>query len=240
MRTNLLRSALLFSLLLQSGFAASFSQMVVFGDSLSDTGNAAIVAGSSFPANYWNGRLTDGPTTTPATNGPIGNWADQLSAKLGVADPLPFLAGGTNYAVATAQTGSNGLDGITDQVNAFSVKNLGVASPTALYTLWGGANDIFNAAGSPLSAADSLYGNIQTLAAEGGKNVPLAESAATGLDPIRRRQRTIVSAKRGSLCVQYRMERRYCEAAGAGHQRDWRQHLQRLLASCSESGSLRI
>ncbi len=184
MRTHFLRSALLVSCLLPSGFAASFSQLVVFGDSLSDSGNAAIVAGPQFPANYWNGRITDGPTTTPATNGPIGNWADQLSVKLGVADPQPFLAGGTNYAVATAQTGSNGLDGITDQVNAFSLKNLGAASSTALYTFWGGANDIFNNAGNPLTAADSLSQNIQTLAAEGGKTFLWVNLPPLGSTPL--------------------------------------------------------
>ena len=41
----------------------------------------------------------------------------------------------------------------TNQVGLYSAQHLGVASPTALYTLWSGANDL--AAGvSPITAAD--------------------------------------------------------------------------------------
>jgi phospholipase/lecithinase/hemolysin len=148
----------------------SVNQLVVFGDSLSDNGNAAIVAAQlniPFP---------------PLSNGPL--WIDQLAGKLSVPDPQPFLAntGGTNYAVATAQTGSNGLSGVSDQLIAFGAAHPGGAPADALYTLWAGANDIFNG-GNPVSAADNIFNNIQSLAAGGGKYFLWLNLPDLGLTP---------------------------------------------------------
>lgn len=139
-----------------AGPIGSVNQLVVFGDSLSDNGNAAIYAASMgipFPV---------------IANGPL--WIDQLAAKLSLPDPQPFLAGtgGTNYAVATGQTGSNGLSGVTDQLAFFAATHPGGAPATALYTFWAGSNDIFNG-GNPVTAADNIYNNILSLAAGGAK-----------------------------------------------------------------------
>jgi phospholipase/lecithinase/hemolysin len=148
----------------------SVNQLVVFGDSLSDNGNAAIVAAQlniPFP---------------PLSNGPL--WIDQLATKLSVPDPQPFLAGlgGTNYAVATAQTGSNGLSGVSDQLIAFAAAHPAGAPADALYTLWAGANDIFNG-GNPVLAADNIFNNILGLAAGGGKNFLWLNLPDLGLTP---------------------------------------------------------
>jgi phospholipase/lecithinase/hemolysin len=173
-----------------SAFTASvtqYTELFAFGDSLSDTGNISIATSGQYPgSNYAPGRYTNGPNTTPATAGPFGVWVEQLAAKLGVADPQPFLAGGTNYAVALAMTGSNGLYNITDQVNYFLAQNLLSASPTALYTVWGGANDFLlgnNTPGTAASVADSLYSNIQTLAGKGAKDFLWVNLPPLGLTP---------------------------------------------------------
>ncbi|MCU1250645.1 MAG: acetylesterase [Edaphobacter sp.] len=178
-------------LLVAAAFATSFSvahastispgqvsQIVTFGDSLSDAGNASIatlgaapgpgyatrpVTGIPFPVGYF---------TNPQTGtGPAGLWIDQFAAKLGVADPSPALAplGGSNYAVGGALTGSAGVGDMQNQVNLFLATHPGNASPTALYTLWGGSNDIF-AAQNPVTAADNIAAQIQQLAADGGQN----------------------------------------------------------------------
>jgi outer membrane lipase/esterase len=191
----------------------NINQLVVFGDSLSDNGNAAAAlasAGQSF-GNYAPNALTDGANTNPPTSGPFGLWIDQFATKFGLSDPKPFVVNtpssspggnpglavnpsGTNFAVATAQAGSNPNfsptnylnpsnpqpPGTTDQVGLFSSFNGNKASPNSLYVFWAGANNIFDAlAGGPSSfatfpsmaksAADDIAGNIQTLAAEGGK-----------------------------------------------------------------------
>jgi outer membrane lipase/esterase len=178
----------------------SVSSLVVFGDSLSDNGNAAIALGGTLPGNYAPNAFTDGPATSPATTGPFGLWSDQLAPKLGVAPATPFLTGGTNYAVASALSGHNSaftpvlpptaVPYTTDQVGIFSLLHGGVASSTALYTLWSGPNDL--AAGvSPLTAADNEFNNILALAKEGGKTFmwlnlpPLGQTpAATALGPF--------------------------------------------------------
>ncbi|HEY3457895.1 MAG TPA: SGNH/GDSL hydrolase family protein [Bryobacteraceae bacterium] len=146
------------------------NQVVVFGDSLSDNGNAAIVAAQlniPFP---------------PLSNGPL--WIDQFAAKLSVPDPQPFLAltGGTNYAIATAQTGSNGLSGVSDQLALFAAAHLGGLPADALYTFWAGANDVFNGA-NPVLAADNIFNNILSLAAGGGKYFLWLNLPDLGLTP---------------------------------------------------------
>lgn len=183
-------SLLIFGSLVPSAFAApvtQYSQVFAFGDSLSDTGNVSIATGGQYPGpNYAPGRYTDGTNTTPATTGPVGLWVEQLAAKLGAANPQPFLNGGTNYAVASAMTGSNGLYNITDQVNYFVAQNPLGASSTALYTIWGGANDFFfgnNTPATAASVADNLYNNIKTLAGKGAKDFLWVNLPPLGLTP---------------------------------------------------------
>jgi outer membrane lipase/esterase len=183
---SIFRSAALACLLAPVALLAnpigSVTSLVVFGDSLSDNGNAAsVVPGGLGPLNYAPNAATDGPNTTPPVpvGGPLGLWVDQLAPKLGVADPAPFVAGGTNYAVATALSGHNPAFNpaapittiapfTSDQVGIYSVLHGGVASPTALYTLWSGANDLTSGV-SPFTAADNEFNNILALAAQGGK-----------------------------------------------------------------------
>ena len=165
---------------LYAAFASSVTQLVVFGDSLSDNGNAYIASNGVYPgANYGlytfagTGLTTsfysDGPNTTPKAAGPQGLWVDQLATKLNVPDPLPYLAGGTNYAVASAQTGTANLQDVGNQVAAYSATHSSGASPTALYGFWAGANDILNG-NSPITAANNIESYIDALSAEGAKN----------------------------------------------------------------------
>jgi phospholipase/lecithinase/hemolysin len=154
------------------------SQVVTFGDSLSDAGNASIATFGAVPGTgYANRPVTGIPfpvgyfTNPQSGTGPAGLWVDQFAAKVGVADPSPALAplGGSNYAIGSAMTGSANPADMQNQVNLFLATHPGTASPTALYTLWGGADDIF-AAQNPLTAADNIAAQIKQLAADGGQN----------------------------------------------------------------------
>lgn len=163
------------------------NEIIAFGDSLSDSGNASIATGGSEPgvrgAGYYYRTVTGVPfqvgefTNAPTATGPTGVWVDQLAPKLGVPVAQPFLAGtgGTNYAVADAVTGSSGVDNIDAEIAAFTANNLTGAPSKALYTIWGGANDILditnpaNAISVGTTAADNLYKNIITLSSEGAR-----------------------------------------------------------------------
>ncbi|MBV9502968.1 MAG: SGNH/GDSL hydrolase family protein [Acidobacteriaceae bacterium] len=149
--------------------AGTINQLVVFGDSLSDNGNAAAALASQGKTfgNYAANAVTDGPNTMPSTRGPFGLWVDQFSTKFGLADPKPFVVdtptglainpAATNFAVADALTGHNpnfnqqnftstmAIPGTTDQVAIYNTLNHNTASASALYSFWAGANDIIQA-----------------------------------------------------------------------------------------------
>jgi phospholipase/lecithinase/hemolysin len=168
---------LVFASSVVSASGISPTELVVFGDSLSDDGNAFLGSLGTAPgANYASASygpltvqyFTDGANTSPATAGPFGVWTDQLASKLGVAPLAPALLGGTDYAVGGAETGSNGLSYVGDQVADFAGGKTSVPS-NALYTFWAGANDIEDGK-SPTTAADNIERYIEGLGKLGAQN----------------------------------------------------------------------
>ena len=128
--------AALLSLILFSGGSYAdddFSELVIFGDSLSDTGNLASVRGD-FPFPFFNNRVSNGPIMV-----------DVLAELLGLeADPSLHLTGapqGSNFAVASGTAGGTGVIDLSAQVQAFLAASSGEASPTALYLISIGGND---------------------------------------------------------------------------------------------------
>jgi outer membrane lipase/esterase len=175
--------------------ASLFSKFVVFGDSLSDNGNAYIGTGGTTPAppNYTTvpgglGRFTDGPDTLPAgTPGPL--WHEVLAGLLGEPAAEPFLppVNGTNYAVGGAQilqdvpAGPLTIPSLQSQVGLYLTAAAGHADPNALYIFWGGANDLYSAVETPgetaaqIAATEnqmvlSLAADIGALASAGAKD----------------------------------------------------------------------
>ena len=152
-----------------------FTQLVVFGDSVSDVGNGAIIDGAFTPqSNYSNNRYTDGPDTQPSTSQPALIWTDQLAARLNVSAPTASLAGGMDYAApgVTVTGGSPQYPSLETQVQEAIGRGV---SPTALYAFWGGANDITNQTDPSVvsavaaSAAQNVAQQISELAAKGAK-----------------------------------------------------------------------
>jgi phospholipase/lecithinase/hemolysin len=196
-------AALLISSYMARGGTITPSQLIVFGDSLSDAGNASIATFGAFPgSNYATrtvplvpfpvGYFTDGTATTPSTS-ISGLWIDQLAALMSLPDPDPALAplGGTNYAVGSAETGSANLQDMANQVALFLSQNPSAPS-SALYAFWGGANDLFNG-NNPVQAADNIAGEISALGGAGAKdflwlnlpplgNTPLGSAASVALN----------------------------------------------------------
>src|SRR5437763_14215782 len=92
--------------LLVNAQAPVFTQIIVFGDSLSDDGNVAHrvrdTVGFSYPSsnfNYSDYRFTNDINTDPAANLYRGTWHEQLAAILpGLAKAQNSLVGRTDYA----------------------------------------------------------------------------------------------------------------------------------------------
>jgi len=181
--------------------AAPFTNLVVFGDSLSDNGNAFIGTSGAIPAPplYTTGRFTDGPDTSPAgTAG--GIWHEVLSGLLGEPIATPFLAGGTNFAVGGAKIlpGDPVIPSLSQQVALALSASGGHADPNALYVFWGGANDLYGAvetagatpadvAATETAMNASLVNDIGTLAAFGAAkflllNLPQLATTPRGAD----------------------------------------------------------
>jgi outer membrane lipase/esterase len=141
--------------------------IVAFGDSLSDTGNVAILTRGAVPppAFYFNGRFSNGPI-----------WLDRIGAALG-GDVDPRLAGGSNFAFGAARvTASPFVFSMRLQANAF-LGATGAADPDNLYIVFGGGNDIWDAVGraDPIgavtTAAQQLAGIVDDLANAGAVDI---------------------------------------------------------------------
>jgi cholinesterase len=159
--------------------ASSFSSVIVYGDSLSDNGNlyAATVPidGGYPPPPYYNGRFSNGPVAV-----------EQLAARLGV--PLiDYAFGGATSGVGNeidggTQTtlGADGIPGMLAELAAFHPPAALV--PTALFVVWGGAND-FEIGGSVTVAVADIDAIVASLQASGATHILVPGLPDLGLTP---------------------------------------------------------
>lgn len=152
--------------------AAPISGLYVFGDSLSDPGNNAILLGSTASPPYrvtLQSEITSNafiPTYPYASSYQYSNgdvWAYRFAASLGLPSQVagPILGGGPagNYAFGGARTGPLGNAGIPSLLTqaATFVSSLGSAPapPEALYVIAGGGNDARDALSAIAGGADA-------------------------------------------------------------------------------------
>jgi phospholipase/lecithinase/hemolysin len=124
-------------------------RLVVFGDCLSDPGNAFIATGQ-FEVRPFD-PIPDAPYLIGRfhfTNGPT--WIEHLAADIGLfrgGKPALLRPGVyTNYAFGGARARLNGPVDLSGQIRRFLADFHGVASPETLYVLWIGATDLRDAA----------------------------------------------------------------------------------------------
>lgn len=135
-----------------------FSDIVVFGDSLSDSGNIYSATDGTYPPEPYQGRYSDGPV-----------WVEYLAKSLGISGKF------CNYAFGGAKTGLSNPDemdapGFLTQVAAYT--ELLTASGTfftafpqpgeTLFIIWIGANDFLGTLTDPSAAVSDAVVNIQT------------------------------------------------------------------------------
>lgn len=128
--------------------AQAYSNLVVFGDSLSDSGNNALLLtpdpsyvlkdNSVFSEHPYFGSNT-------YSNGQV--WTQYLAPRLGLSATASML-GGSNYAFGGAQTGKNGPGpngfpfSLKSQLGMYLQDAGQVADPNALYVVAGGGNNV--------------------------------------------------------------------------------------------------
>jgi phospholipase/lecithinase/hemolysin len=155
------------------------TEIVVFGDSLSDSGrffaetyaNTGGAIGYPPAPFYYQGRFSDAPL-----------WWEQMAAALGVAAESHAVAGafsGSGNENDGVFTGSDQYDGIAEQVTAYIAAHPEGINPNALYVVWAGPNDVIDGlnrllAGDPsgidpVGTAGNLIGAVDTLGQAGGR-----------------------------------------------------------------------
>jgi phospholipase/lecithinase/hemolysin len=146
------------------------SDLYIFGDALSDTGNLSSATAGAFPSPpFVNGRFSNGPI-----------WVDYLAAELGL-NYNPS----NNFAFAGATSGLNNvgdpravgdpgeqlrLPGLLTQVNGF-ISTTPNVHPNGLYTIWIGADDYLSGETDPTIPVSNIVTAIQALANAGARNI---------------------------------------------------------------------
>lgn len=144
--------AAFFIVFFSTNVRAEYHDMVVFGDSLSDTGNL-VSLGAEFPSPpfYEGNRISNGPVAV-----------EYLANLLGLdAAPSLHLIGpaiGSNYAVAGANARAvhdTPID-LPDQVDAYLQNHNGTASANSLFVVFIGGNDVREARGKSTELANTI------------------------------------------------------------------------------------
>ena len=202
--------------------AGPYTNMYVFGDSLSDNGNLAEA--------FYRQNFPNPPSYHDSfTNGPVA--AEVLAGRLGLTlTPSLFLTGfrdvfglfggasyvaGTNYAVAGATAAAAPAFGgipnanLPQQVAAWSAHVGGIADPNALYFVLSGGNDVRQAALNNLGTAgitagvNNELGAIQLLINQGARNIMVVNVPNVGVIPEFAQDHPTMAAAATSLSQQY-------------------------------------
>lgn len=184
-----------------AGDEIEINEIVVFGDSLSDTGNVFALTdlNPDFPIpipaspTWFEGRFTNGPV-----------WHEAFADGLGVMpQSLPAFGGGLNYAFGGAEYGSGfsatGTPNVGTQIDWYlsgippfpflPVSPPGVPSNDQLFVINGANNDFIppGPPADPRELADTVVDHITTLAAAGARHflVPssVVDETRPGLNP---------------------------------------------------------
>lgn len=184
--------ALALALAAAPAFAQSspYSQTVFFGDSLTDSGSFRPTLVQLNPGAAVAGRFTTNPGFV---------WSEFVAQWYGTG-ATSANQGGTNYAWGGATTGTDTttnvgpitvqVPGMTTQLTSYLTANGGRADPNALYTVWGGANNLFAAVANPsqapaiiTAAVTSEVGIVATLKQNGAQYILVPNIPDLGKTP---------------------------------------------------------
>jgi len=130
-----MRVVIVFGIFYLCNSALAFDRLVIFGDSLSDTGN--IANGFNLPPPYFNNRISNGLVAV-----------DILASQLGLSaeSAEQFSNGsGDNYAVSGGNAAGNDVEDLNAQLAAFRARNPQGITDNTLVVLMIGGNDLRDA-----------------------------------------------------------------------------------------------
>ncbi|GAB4370096.1 MAG: SGNH/GDSL hydrolase family protein [Elainellaceae cyanobacterium] len=150
------------------------NQLVVFGDSLSDTGTVFRATNGLYPSDppYFQGRYSNGRV-----------WVEYLADRLGLSTSQI-----NSYACGGAISGgyaSGLIPGLLSQVQAFTQTHSSV-NATSLYILWAGANDYLQGVDDAATPVKNVMDAIALLSDAGVKRVLVANLPDLGQLPATR------------------------------------------------------
>ena len=209
-KRRIVRTALAAALALAATAASAheqpFSKTVFFGDSLTDAGYFRPLLPPEVQA------VTGQFTTNPGLV-----WAQWLAQYYGTsAAPEGNGQSGDNHAAGGARNGVDvtGALGFTPslatQAGGYLAANGGRADPDALYTVWGGANDLFAVTSDPANAQTIIGGAVAAqvgiiggLQAAGARYVLVPNIPDLGLTPSFRAQGEAAAGQGTALATNY-------------------------------------
>lgn len=155
--------------------AGPFSQLIVFGDSLSDVGNIQAAIGIYPGDGYYNGRFSNGPV-----------FVEGLSAGLGLGPSIRSSNGGDNFAYGGAKTagttffqGGSFIDDINEQVTDYLPR---ATDPNALFLIFAGANDLLGSS-NVTTPVNNLATDINRLISDGAQSFLVLNLPLLGYTP---------------------------------------------------------
>lgn len=139
-----------------NAYAQNFSQVVIFGDSLSDMGRFRVL--NPLFGNQNSFTTNPDPTWAGVLANSYGHKADAHTA----ANPM-----GTNYAVGNSRVNEKQISNsppVSTQTKDYFARHAN-ADPNALYAVWIGANDLLAANGKPPAEAANIITTAATIQA---------------------------------------------------------------------------
>jgi phospholipase/lecithinase/hemolysin len=128
---------------------SSYSEIFVFGDSLSDPGNVFVVTGEHSVRPFSADNIPDAPYARGGHHFSNGKtWIEQLSADLklkGGTGPALRTSAFTNYAFGAARARMTGVMDLSSQVGLLLSDMQGNIPADALYSVYVGGNDVRDA-----------------------------------------------------------------------------------------------
>ena len=180
---------------LRNSFLEPASNLVIFGDSLSDMGNGnanAIVSVVFSSPPYWNGRFSNGPV-----------WIEHVSDSYGLTTTFgDGIAQGDNRAFGGSQTGQGyayaTLPNVGTQINNYLANVQSNFTSSDVVFLWAGGNDFLYGIGNPDIISQNMASHIRALELAGATrfvvaNLPPLELTPEGASRTAQQQATMAS-----------------------------------------------